>query len=109
MSDEEFARFTQRKEDFPVGMHVVCVKDFPDGNYSIRSGDTGVVVCVANTRYKPIGVQWDHYCGGHDLEGHSEDERGWWCPMDFLQPLYDENGEYPETDELPDLNDLIGG
>ena len=29
--------------------------------------------------------------------------------MDFLQPLYDENGEYPETDELPDLNDLIGG
>lgn len=36
------------KNDFAIGMPVVCIKDHPDQNTAIKAGDTGVVAVINN-------------------------------------------------------------
>lgn len=99
------------RDDFTIGMPVVCIKSYPDGNKQIKTGDTGVVAWIntIDTR-KPIGVQWDHNCGGHDLRGRCESGRGWWCPIDYVAPM-DLIGIDDDIDEadFASLDELYGG
>lgn len=96
-------------DDFTIGTSVVCVKDYPDSNKRIKTGDTGVVVAIASG-VKPIGVQWDHNCGGHDLRGRCESGRGWWCPIDYVAPmnLIGIDDDIDEAD-FASLDELYGG
>jgi len=99
------------RDDFAVGMSVICIKDHPDSNMRIKTGDTGVVVAIhQRDSGKPIGVQWDHNCGGHDLRGKSESGRGWWCPIDYVAPM-DLIGIDDDIDEadFASLDELYGG
>ena len=78
---------------------------------SIKTGNTGVVVAIhQRDSHKPIGVQWDHPCGGHDLNGKSERGRGWWCPIDYVAPM-DLIGIDDDIDEadFASLDELYGG
>lgn len=86
------------KNDFAIGMPVVCIKDHPDQNTAIKAGDTGVVAVINVRGTKPIGVQWDKPCGGHDLIGHCPYGFGWWCPVDYVAPM-----------DLIDIDDDIDG
>ena len=98
------------KNDFTIGMPVVCIKSYPDGNEQIEKGDTGVVVAIATNRIKPIGVQWDKPCGGHDLRGECQSGRGWWCPIDYVAPinLIGIDDDIDEAD-FASLDELYGG
>jgi hypothetical protein len=98
-------------DDFAVGMQVVCIKDHPDRNIAIKTGDTGVVVVIQpRNNTKPIGVQWDKPCGGHDLRGRCESGRGWWCPIDYVAPmnLIGIDDDIDEAD-FASLDELYGG
>ena len=99
------------RNDFTIGMPVVCIKSYPDGNNKIKEGDTGVVVAISKTdSRKPIGVQWDHPCGGHDLRGACQDFYGWWCPVGYIAPM-DLIGIDDDIDEadFASLDELYGG
>lgn len=97
------------RDDFTIGMPVVCIKSYPDGNKQIKQGDTGVVASFASG-IKSIGVQWDHNCGGHDLRGTCQSGRGWWCPVDYVAPM-DLIGIDDDIDEadFASLDELYGG
>lgn len=97
------------RDDFTIGMPVVCIKSYPDGNKQIKQGDTGVVASIASGT-KPIGVQWDKPCGGHDLRGTCQSGRGWWCPIDYVAPM-DLIGIDDDIDEadFASLDELYGG
>ena len=96
------------RDDFAVGMSVICIKDYPDSNKQIKTSDTGVVVAIHPSDRKPIGVQWDHRCGGHDLRGRSEAGRGWWCPIDYVAPMAGIDDDIDEAD-FASLDELYGG
>ena len=97
------------RDDFTIGMPVVCIKSYPDGNKQIKKGDTGVVASIVSGT-KPIGVQWDNSCGGHDLRGVCQSGHGWWCPIDYVAPM-DLIGIDDDIDEadFASLDELYGG
>ena len=96
--------------NFMIGMQVVCIKDHPDQNMEIKTGDTGVVAVINERGRAPIGVQWDKPCGGHDLRGKCSARRGWWCPIDYVAPmdLIGIDDDIGESD-LASLDELYGG
>ena len=95
-------------DNFMIWMQVVCIKDHPDENMAIKAGDTGVVAKISESGIKPIGVQWDKPCGGHDLRGACDYGYGWWCPMSYISPITFHEEDYDvEADDLPSLDDLI--
>lgn len=99
------------RDDFAVGMSVTCIKDYPDSNLRIKAGDTGVVVAIhPRDIRKPIGVQWYHLCGGHDLNGKSAPGHGWWCPIDYVMPVTFAgiDDDIDEAD-FASLDELYGG
>lgn len=96
--------------NFMIGMQVVCIKDYPDRNMMIEAGDTGVVAAINDGAGKPIGVQWDKPCGGHDLRGTCQAGRGWWCPIDYVAPrdLIGIDDDIDDAD-FASLDELYGG
>lgn len=98
------------RDDFTIGMPVVCIESYPDGNTQIKKGDTGVVASIASGS-KPIGVQWDHNCGGHNLRGVCQNGRGWWCPIKAIMPIDDAvlDEQYIDEADFASLDELYGG
>jgi len=67
--------------DFKVGDRVVCIKDYE----CIKIGYTGTIVIIKEDDYPTIGVEWDTYVGGHDLEGESEYGHGYYVNPEDIE------------------------
>ena len=95
------------KKKYSVGDYVMLMRDHPDDNAELFTGDIGVVVVDDKSRcgvnwFKPIG----HDCSGR-LEG---DERkfGWFVEYSDIAP-YEAGREIepPSPEELPDISELF--
>lgn len=67
---------------YKVGDAVVCVKDHPDGNESIKIGMTGIVT-VREWEYDNmviVRVKWD----AEIVDGWGEDHREWCTQTDYI-------------------------
>lgn len=106
MSESPKRKYTT--DDFQIGMTVVCAVDAPDGKNALKVGHMGVVARIRSASSRGIGVAWDKSCGGHDLGGACEHGHGWWCRPDELTPVIVMDTAIDDED-LPDLDDLIGG
>lgn len=96
--------------EFCVGDRVSLVVDHPDGKVSLHIGDTGTVVKISRkNRGILLGVEWDEYIGGHDIDGrHScKPGHGWNVFVEEVCLCENENEDYDmaafSDEELVDL------
>ena len=105
---EDYNHHTFTESDFSVGMRVICVRDHPDGNEHITAGHTGTIKSIISESFRPLGIEWDHNCGGHDLNGECRRSHGWFCPVGYIAPLETVIDESYDDCELSDIAELIG-
>lgn len=94
------------------GFHIGDVVEYINENsyYSkVTRGMTGTVLCfINNGEANPsIGVGWDEYIDGHDLDGHCEDGYGWYVGPNEILKLDDDGTEYSFDEDL--FSAMLGG
>lgn len=80
--------------DFYVGARVAAAVNHPAGSRHIMEGMTGTVTLVYdNVSVNPIGVCWDAYVDGHDLNDTCKHGYGWFCrpgELTIIPPVEEE-------------------
>lgn len=81
--------------------------DSPDGNDSIKHGDTGTVLGEydEDTYY----VRWDHYVSGHTCGGRCESGYGWNVYVDSIDILDPKPEREYESVSADEIRVLLGG
>lgn len=80
--------------DFYIGDRVVLTKDDPDHNGRIIIGMTGTVRDIHRGTNR-LGVDWDVYVCGHDLNGKCESGHGWWVPKSCVGVVKELDADAP--------------
>lgn len=93
------------KHKFCIGDRVRLIKNHPEGNRILKTGDLGTVCCF---EFNSIGVYWDRSCNGHDCGngGTCASGHGWFVSPWHLE-LYYEDGEIGGELDAQTLSDLL--
>lgn len=101
-----------RLHNFSVGDRVVLIQDYPDNNLELRTGQTGTVVALGPYGYEDdskntYGVAYDApFSEGHNLNGETDDNNGWWTPGSYLDFYHEVFEEIPD-ESIASLSDLL--
>lgn len=80
--------------DFAIGDRVMSLVDAPASSESIMAGDVGTICDINVWGDGWVGVCWDNPVeGGHDCDGHCEQDHGWRVPAGAL--------DFETEDEAP--------
>lgn len=92
---------------FNKGDRVFSLRNNPDGNDSIKHGDTGTVLGVYNEDV--YYVRWDHYVSGHKCDGRCESGYGWNMSADWIDILDPKPEREYEPVSADEIRVLLGG
>ncbi len=93
------------------GFHIGDVVEYINENSyhsKVNRGMTGVVLCFIGSEANPsVGVGWDTYIDGHNLDGHCKNGYGWYVGPNEIVKLDDDDTEYSFDEDL--FSAMLGG